>query len=159
MTGGMRIVRCAVAVASCAALVSCGGDPAPSALRINPPSLVLGAGQSSNLTAFLVVDGSSERAGDGVTWSAADGAVVSVTPGGDGSATVMGLASGTTMVTATADGLSGNAMVTVREVPAVTDTSPGDGATGIAPPVDVEITFSLAMDDGLTAQTPIRQGT
>jgi hypothetical protein len=157
MSRGMRtgnVVACVVAsFVAAAGAVACGSDPAPSAVRVNPPSMVLGVNQRASVAAFLVVEGSSERAGDGVVWSSADGSIAAVTPTGDGGAEVMGVAAGTTMITATVDGLAGSAMVAVRAVPAVTDTSPGDGAVGVMPPVDLEITFSVAMDDGLTAQT------
>jgi hypothetical protein len=134
-----------------AALVGCGSDPSPSALRINPPSVVLGVGQEADIGAYFVVEGSSEPA-EGVTWSADDEAVVMLAADGAG-ARVTGVGAGTTQVSATADDLLAAAMVTVRAAPAVTDTSPTDGADGVTPPVDVEITFSLAMSDSLTAQT------
>lgn len=143
---------CAVVAAAAATVMACGGgDPAPSAIRINPPELLLGVDQTAELAAFFVVEGSSERA-EGVTWTVAGGGVATVT-GGDDGATVTGVAPGETMVTAAADGLSGSAMISVRPVPAIVDTSPADGATAVMPPVDVEVTFSVAMDDGLTAQT------
>ena len=135
-------------------LVGCGSDAAPSAVRVNPATIVLGVGQSVEVEAFLVVEGSSERAGDGVMWSSDDGAVAMVTAGSDGSATVVGVASGVAAVAAETSGLRGTAMVTVRAVPMVTETSPTDGATAVTSPVDVVVTFSLAMeDDTLSAQT------
>jgi len=135
-------------------LAGCGSDAAPSSVRVNPATIVLGVGQSIDVEAFLVVEGSSERAGDGVEWSSDDGAVATVTAGGDGSATVVGVASGTAAVAAAVSALRGTAMVTVRGVPMVSETSPTDGATAVARPVDVELTFSLPMeDDTVTAQS------
>lgn len=130
-----------------AVVAACGGDdPAPSALRVNPSTIVMGEAEQLELGAFYVVEGSSERAGDGVTWTVDNGAIASVTGGAEGGATLSALAPGMTTVTAAAGGLSGTASVTVRAVPEVTDTSPTDGATGVDRPVDVEVTFSVAME-------------
>jgi hypothetical protein len=130
-----------------AVVAACGGDdPAPSDLRVNPSTIVMGEAETLELGAFYVVEGSSERAGDGVTWSVTDGAVASVTGGADGGATLLALAPGMTTVTAAAAGLSGTATLAVRAVPEVAETSPTDGATGVGRPVDVELTFSVAME-------------
>src|SRR5690242_4723999 len=138
----MRGLACVVL-----AVVACGGGGAdPSALRVNPNTIVLGETETLELGAYYVVEGSSERVDDEVTWSVADGGVASVTPEGVGTATLRALAPGMTMISASAGGLSGSAMLTVFAVPEVTETSPTDGATDVARPVDVEVTFSVAME-------------
>ncbi len=129
------------------AVAACGGGGAdPSALRVNPSTITMGEAETVALAAYYVIEGSSERVDDEVTWSVADGAVASVTPDGDGAATLRALAPGMTLISASAGGLSGSAMVTVRAVPEVTETSPTDGASNVARPVDVEVTFSVAME-------------
>jgi len=119
----MRVAACAVAVMSVAACGG-GGDGGGSSITTPPPvavgsvAVTLPAAQvqvGAQLTAQAEVRSAAGAALSGrvVAWSSSNGAVATVTDGG----VITGVAPGTVSITATSEGRSGSASLTVVPVP------------------------------------------
>lgn len=122
----MRMAACAVAVLSVAACGG-GGDGGGSSITTPPPvavgsvAVTLPAAQvqvGAQLTAQAEVRSAAGAALSGrvVAWSSSNGAVATVTDGG----VITGVAPGTVSITATSEGRSGSASVTVVPAPVTT---------------------------------------
>lgn len=81
-------------------------------VRITPSSATLAPGGTVQLTATPLTSGGTEVAGRPVRWTSSNTNVVAV----DGNGLISGVGGGTATVTATVDGQSGNALVTVTPV-------------------------------------------
>jgi alpha-tubulin suppressor-like RCC1 family protein len=110
--GETQIVANYLGLAAAAAVtVGDGGSgPAPEGqIVIEGAPVTLGVGESQQLTARVYDAAGQELPADGIQWAVSEPQIAEVT--GDG--LVTGLAPGATAVTATADGVSATAMVTV----------------------------------------------
>ena len=134
-------------VMSLAALfaAACGDNKSPAELTLDPSSLTVMVGEDATIQAQR---GSDELTA--VTWQSSDGTVARVTPGAGGSATVRGLAVGRATVTATIDGVSATAEVTVTaatlESIAITPPDPS-----LAAGTSTQLTATGTYSDGTTA--------
>ncbi len=96
-------------------LASCSGffvKPTISSVYVTPAAATLGVGQNTPLLAYATYsDGTQNQlSGDSVGWTSSDTTIATVTsPGGS----VTGVAIGSATITATAQGVSGTATVTV----------------------------------------------
>ena len=90
--------------------------PVPVAVvSVQPPTTSVTAGQTTTLTTVVKDSAGNTLSGRTVTWSSSPAAVATVSPAG----VVSGVAAGTATVTATSEGKSGTATVTVNPVPPV----------------------------------------
>lgn len=142
-----------------ALLAACGSDPAApectvSAVNVTPPTASVTVGATSQLAATVTASNCATT--PSASWSTSDGGVASVS----GSGLVTAVAPGTAVITATADGRTGQATVTVTPVPvasvaaSVSDSSlfPGDTLTAMA-------TVRDAADNVLTRAVTWSSGT
>ena len=111
------------AVVAVLAVASCGGDGAGpatvSSVEVTPASATLSAGGASQLFTARVLDaGGAALSGVDVTWASSRPGVATV--GGDGRA--VAVAGGATVITASAGGERGEALLTV-ELPDCADES------------------------------------
>jgi uncharacterized protein YjdB len=111
-------------------LTSCSGffiKPTISSVYVTPAAATLGIGQNTPLSAYATYsDGTQNQlSGDSVGWTSSDTTIATVTsPGGS----VTGVAIGSSTITATAQGVSGTATVTVtlaNITSLVINTTPG----------------------------------
>jgi uncharacterized protein YjdB len=82
-------------------------------VTVTPGSLSVQVGQSAPLAATTFDASGAVLTGRTVTWSSSNGAVATVAPNGS----VTGVAVGTAIITATSEGKTGSASVTVTQVP------------------------------------------
>jgi uncharacterized protein YjdB len=82
-------------------------------VSVSPPSLTLKIGESSELAASAKAEDGTVLTGRTVAWSTSDAKIAAVDAGGN----VTGVAAGTAKVTATVEGKSASATVTVESVP------------------------------------------
>jgi uncharacterized protein YjdB len=115
-------------------------------VTVTPPSSSIAEGGAQQLTATV-------RAADGTvltqrptSWSAAPQGVVTLTPATGATTTATGVAAGTATVTATAEGVSGNAQVTV--VPRVASVTVVPNAVTLAPGAPQTFTAELRDTSG-----------
>jgi uncharacterized protein YjdB len=95
--------------------------PLAASVTVSPPSATLDLGQSVALTAVVRDAGGNTIPGKTVTWASSSVATATVSPQG----TATAVAEGTAQITATVDGVSGAAAITVRiAVASVTVTPP-----------------------------------
>jgi uncharacterized protein YjdB len=93
--------------------------PVPVAtVAVNPPSGTVTQGSTLQLAAVAKDASGGTLTGRAVTWSSSDAAVASVDAGG----LVTGLTTGTAGITATVDGVTGSAAMTVVPIPVATVT-------------------------------------
>jgi alpha-tubulin suppressor-like RCC1 family protein len=101
-------------------------------VTVTPATGSVGLGEDLQLTAVLKDAGGNTLTGRGITWSSSDGSIASVNQSG----LVSGRASGTATITATAEGVSGSAALSVTlrftAVSAGRDFSCGVTPTGTA---------------------------
>ena len=98
------------------------GAATPASIGVSTPNVAVTLGQTAQLTAQVKDASGNVIPNRVVTWSSASPTIATITVAGQ----VTGLAAGSATVTATADGLSANAIVTVTSVPAATVTvTPG----------------------------------
>ncbi len=83
-------------------------------VEISPASIELGLLQTQELTVILKGAGGTVLTGRTVTWSSDKPAIATVTSAGGASAVVRGLLPGEATITATSEGRTGTAKVTVR---------------------------------------------
>jgi uncharacterized protein YjdB len=107
-------------------------SPAPplpvASVVVTPPSSQIGVGSTVSLNATTRDAAGNTLTGRAVTWTSSDPAVATV----DGSGLVRGVAAGDATITATSEGRSGTAQVTVRPVPvASVDVSPSTGTVQV----------------------------
>lgn len=108
----------AMAVAMVIALASVGcGSPDPSQLRIGPATATLRVGDDVALAARFVIEGSSNPIDQSVTWASTDPSVATVAAGTGDDTVAHAVGPGLAVITATAGGLSGQALLTVEAVP------------------------------------------
>lgn len=115
---GLRIV---LLLGSVSLVAACGADaptaPAPAAaVSVRPASLVMKIGDTATVTASVTDAKGVALPNRGVTWSIADQTVAQVTALG----VLTALASGQTTITATSEGKTATASVSVLSPPAVT---------------------------------------
>lgn len=104
----MKTVRIlSLMVAACFA-AAC--SKAPTSLTVTPSTVEIIEGESVNLTAAVQPEGASFS---GMTWTSSDENVAMVSSSGK----LVGISAGSATVTATADGVSGSASVTVKARP------------------------------------------
>ncbi len=126
-------VRCAtvrrVAIAALLATAACGDGAIAvvGALTIDPPALVVPAGDDATVSAHLADDGTPLALPVAVTWTVRDPGLAAVTSAGDGGAVLHGLAPGSTVVTATLGDMTAASALTI--------TPPRLIALTVAPPV------------------------
>src|SRR5688572_18155577 len=126
-------------------IATCGGEgtaPAPVAsILLTPGNINLEPGGSAQLTASARSADGSELPGRQFTWSVAGPSVASVSQTG----LVTGIGDGTTTVSASSEGKSGAATVTVRTpVASVTVTPPNVPLTVGGPPAQLQATTRSA---------------
>ena len=128
----------------------CSGKCA--SLTVSPSSLVLTVGVSEQLSATLS-DTYRKRSGS-LLWSSSDSLLAKVSPAGK----VTALAPGAVVVTASAQGIKGNASITIRSIPGDSlpgdslpgDSLPGDTLPGGSPPAPTPPDSALPMVTGVT---------
>ena len=103
--------------------------PAPVAtVVVEPATRAVVLGQTASLTATTRDASAAPLAGRAVKWSTSDGAIATVSSSGD----VTGIALGTATITATSEGVSGSATVTVTRVPVATvSITPASGTVTV----------------------------
>jgi uncharacterized protein YjdB len=102
--------------------VTVGQAPVAS-VTVTPPSATVSVGATLQLTATPRDDAGTALTGRAVTWTTSAGGIATVNPSG----VVTGQATGTATITATCEGKSGTATVTVSAVPVASVTvTPGD---------------------------------
>lgn len=105
------------------------GPPAVATVEVTPTALNLAAGQTSQLTVTVRAADGNALTGRTVTWATGDAAIATVGESG----IVTAVAPGQVQVTATSEGKTGAAAVTVSEVPVATvevTPSPASVAVG-----------------------------
>ncbi len=125
-------------------------------IAVSPTSTTLPIGSTQAFTAEgTFSDASVLDVTTTVAWSVEPPAVASVSNAGGTQGLLTALALGDATITATQDGQTGSADVTVTPVPpALLAMRPAAGATGVRPSTSVEFRFSEAMALGtMTAQT------
>src|SRR5256886_10181884 len=101
------------------ATVTVAGCVAPvAAVTVSPAAPTVQVGQTAQLTATPQDASGNPLTGRVITWQSSNGAVASV----NGSGLVSGAATGTATITATSEGQSGTAVVTVSNVPVASVT-------------------------------------
>ena len=126
------------------------GPPASvSSVEVSPSSPSLANGSTLQLTATLRDAGGAVVTGPAVTWSAGAGGVVEVSSSG----LARGVNPGQATVTATADGVSGAATVTVSSVVTSIALSPSPAA--VAPGRTVRIAAVLRDEAGAVIDRPV----
>jgi uncharacterized protein YjdB len=90
------------------------GPPAPvAAVRVTPSAVTLQVGQGTTLAAAPLAADGTALAGRSVAWSSSNPAVATV----DGGGAVRALAPGSATITATSEGRTGSATITVTAIP------------------------------------------
>ncbi|MBI2408119.1 MAG: Ig-like domain-containing protein [Gemmatimonadetes bacterium] len=104
-----------ILTAACGGSDSSGpsGPPAVAAVSISPPSASVVAGQTAQLTATATSSAGAVLTGRTASWTSADAGIATVSSAG----LVTALQPGSTSVTATIEGRSGSATITVTAVP------------------------------------------
>lgn len=131
-------MRTKLGILSCALVVGCGGGgggepagpPPPAAVStvsVEPTALTLLVGAAQALVATPRDAAGSALSGRSVTWLSGNTAVASVSSTG----TVTGVTAGTTTITATSEGRSGSAQVTVLAPVASVVVSPATSSIGV----------------------------
>jgi len=98
--------------------------PAVATVTVSPATLNLDVGASATLTATVRDASGAPIPGKSVSWLSSNPAVVTVNPAG----TVTALAEGTTQITASVDGVSGSATITVHTLVGSVVVSPAAAA-------------------------------
>src|SRR5262245_46061695 len=121
----MRLTLCGVLVPGLVSLLGgCGGGggseapsgpPPVASISITPSSLTLKVGEGQALTALVMDAKGASLSGRTVTWSVADETIAQVT-----ASTVTARAPGQTVITASAEGKTATATLTVPALPRVT---------------------------------------
>src|SRR5204862_1875862 len=97
-----------------AAVTVAPANAAVASVTVSPATASVTAGQTAQLTATPKDAGGTPLAGRVVTWGSSNPAVATV----NGSGLVTGMAAGSATITATSEGQSGSAALTVTTVPA-----------------------------------------
>lgn len=140
--------RALVLTALVAALVTLGcGGADPSQLRIGPAMATLRVGDDLPLAARFVIEGSSNPIDQAVTWASTDPSVVTVAGGSDDDTVAHAVAPGLAVVTATAGGFTGQALLTVEAAPPVAlVVTPAE--LGLFVDRSAPLTATATLDDG-----------
>ncbi len=147
----------------CASVPACGGDSGGSAnpivptVPVNVSSIAISLGQpaiapgsSTVATAVLRDATGSTLSGRQVSWSSSASTIASI----DGSGNISGIAPGTTVITATSEGKSGSASLTVTQVPVATVTlNPAAGYLYVGEQGAFEVTLKDANGNVLSGRT------
>ena len=124
-------------------------DPVAS-VTVQPADDTILAGQSVALTAVLKDANGTVLSGRTVTWTTSDGTVATVSASG----VVTGVAAGSATITATSEGKSGTAQVTVNPVPAGTVTvSPASASVTVGDTTRLTATVKDANGNVVTNPT------
>ncbi len=122
----------------------------PAALvRLTPPSSNIFVGSSSQLTAEVLDTGGGLLHGYTIAWTSNSAAVATVNASG----VVTGVAQGNVVITATAAGLSGTAVVSVRPVPVATvNVAPTTGSVTVGQTLQLMVSLKDAAGNILTGR-------
>ena len=91
---------------------------AVASVKVTPPTASITVGQTTNLTAQTLDANGSALTGRAVAWTSSDGGIATVSEAG----VVTGVAPGNATITATSEGKSGTAAVTVTAIPVASVT-------------------------------------
>lgn len=125
---------------------------AVAAVRVSPPTATLPAGQTVQLSATVLDARDAQLAGRQVAWSSADPAIAEVS----GTGLVSARSAGTVRITASSEGVSGSAEVTVSEPP---PPPPSPSALGFSFSGDRSGTYSVTGEVPLDASRRPQYGT
>ncbi|HEX9884929.1 MAG TPA: Ig-like domain-containing protein [Longimicrobiales bacterium] len=152
-----RAVRLVSLLSLLAFLTTCGGDgggptgPAPVAsVSVSPPSETILVGGTAQFSATLKDAEGNTLTDRAVTWSTSPTSVATVS----GSGLVTGVSAGPATVTATSEGRSGTATVTVENIPVATvEVDAGAGAVLVGETLQLTVTLEDAGGNPLTGRT------
>ena len=118
-------------------------------VRVSPATATVLVGASTTLSAEVIDAGGGPMTGRPVTWSSNNAAIATVSSDG----MVIGVTPGIVSITATASGVSGTAVITVRPVPVASVTiSPATGSVFIGQ----SLQLTAATDDSTGTALPGR---
>ncbi|MGI9626121.1 MAG: Ig-like domain-containing protein [Longimicrobiales bacterium] len=100
------------------------GVPQISSIQVGPAVATVNLGETAQLTATAMDASGNTLAGQAITWASSDAAVASV----DASGLLTALAEGSTTISASSEGVSGTASVTVADPPVASVTITPDPA-------------------------------
>lgn len=119
-------------------------------VRVSPTTATVFVGASASLDAEVFDAGGGVVTGRQVTWASANSSIATVSESG----VVIGMSAGTVAITATASGVSGTAVITVRPVPvASVDVSPATGSVFIGQSVQLSATANDSSGNTLAGRT------
>jgi uncharacterized protein YjdB len=125
-------------------------EAALASLHVTPSDPRVGVGQSVTLTAVLMDERGQEVTGRSIAWSTANAEIATVTADGR----VSGVSPGTTAIRATANGVTGEAGVTVTPGPARTMTvSPPTPSVAVGGTVNLTATLRDAAGNVVTGES------
>lgn len=146
---GVATITATSEVRSDAATLTVSSAPVAT-VEITPNPLVMSVGQSGQLTATPRDAGGTALSGRTATWSSSNTNVVNVTDLG----VVTAVSAGTAIVTATIEGRSGSASVTVTSVPVATVTvAPSTATVSVQGTVPLSATVRDAAGNTLSGRT------
>lgn len=123
--------------------------PLAASVTVSPPSATLDLGESVTLTAVVRDAGNNPITGKSVTWTSGNSSVATVSQQG----TVTPLGEGTAQISATVDGVSGAAAITVRIAVASVAVVPASGALLVGGTLQLTATPQSATGAALPGRT------
>jgi uncharacterized protein YjdB len=148
-TPGGYVVNASADGLSATATVTASSVPVASVV-ISPASVSMSAGSTQQLSAVATDAGGNVLAGRTVTWTTNSGAIATVTPSG----LVSGVAVGSATITATSEGQSGTAAVSVTDLPvALVTVNPSPASVYVGASVQLGATLKDANGNPLSGRT------
>lgn len=121
----------------------------PALVRVTPPSSNILVGSTTQLSGQVLDTGGGLLSGYTITWRSTSAAVATVSANG----VVTGVAQGNVVITATAAGLSGTAVVSVRKVPVATvNVAPIAGSVNVGQTLQLTVSLLDAVGNLLTGR-------
>ena len=144
-------------------ILACGGNdlgppPPVATVSVTPASATLAEDETQQLTATTLSGRGTVLTGRAVTWSSSDLSTVTVAATGQ----ITGVAAGTAVVSATSEGKSGSAAITVTFTPVLTSVSITPATASVVAGLTTQLTATAVDQNGAPwreRRSPIGQPT